>query len=138
MKRIPNLKALEALETAVRCGSLKAAAQELGVSPAAVGQLVRKLEEDLGRSLLFRGANGFEPTESTRKACAALRRGFDDVARGKTLLGHDTGQKRLYVSVTPSISSLLARTRKSGLLLGHHAEYFLCALATMLGSPGVI
>ena len=103
MKRIENLKALEALETAVRCGSFKAAASELGVSPAAVGQLVRKLEEDLGQSLLLRSANGFQATDATRKACTILGRGFEDVRRGKALLESGSRKQRLYVSVTPSI-----------------------------------
>ncbi len=103
MRRIRNLKALEALETAVRCGSFKAAAIELGVSAAAVGQLVRKLEEDLGRALLLRSANGFEATEATRKACTVLGHGFDDIRRGNSFLERDPTRQRLHVTVTPSI-----------------------------------
>ena len=103
MRRIHNLKAFEALEASVRCGSFKAAASEMGVSPAAVGQLVRRLEEDLGQALLARTANGFEVPETTRKACAVLGNGLEEIRRAKSLLESRSGEQRLYVSVTPSI-----------------------------------
>ena len=42
---LPPLNSLRAFEAAARAGSYVAAADELGVSPAAVSQQVRKLEE---------------------------------------------------------------------------------------------
>ncbi len=49
---LPPLNALRAFEAAARAGSYVAAARELDVSPAAVSQQVRNLEEFLDKQLL--------------------------------------------------------------------------------------
>ena len=54
---LPPLNAVRAFESASRTGSYVAAAQELGVSPAAVSQQVRHLEEFLGKQLFQRFNN---------------------------------------------------------------------------------
>lgn len=45
MRSLNRLKWLHAFEAAARHGSFTGAARELGVTPAAVGQLVRALED---------------------------------------------------------------------------------------------
>jgi len=52
------LRSLQALELAVRRGSFVAAAERLGITPAAVGQRVKALEDYLGVELLYRGRAG--------------------------------------------------------------------------------
>lgn len=54
---LPPLNPLKAFETAARCGSLAKAADELGVTPAAIGQQVRVLEGYFG-VILFRRGHG--------------------------------------------------------------------------------
>ena len=49
-----HLRSLQALELAVRRGSFVAAAEGLGITPAAVGQRVKALEDYLGVELLSR------------------------------------------------------------------------------------
>lgn len=61
---------------AIRTGSLKAAAQALGITPAAVGQRIRALEDFLGTDLLLRGRSGLQPTPELEHALADLRIGF--------------------------------------------------------------
>ncbi len=51
---MPPLNAVRAFEAAARHSGLKSAAEELGVSPAAVSQQVRKLEGWFGRQLFRR------------------------------------------------------------------------------------
>ncbi|WP_354298054.1 LysR family transcriptional regulator [Phenylobacterium koreense] len=58
MRSPVHLNALRAFEAAARHGSFSLAAGELGVTPAAVGQLVRTLEEWLGAPLFHRGSTG--------------------------------------------------------------------------------
>jgi LysR family glycine cleavage system transcriptional activator len=48
MALVTHLRSLQALEMAVRKGSLNAAAGELGITPAAVGQRIKMLEDYLG------------------------------------------------------------------------------------------
>ncbi len=52
------LSALRALAAAARAGSLTRAAEELGVTPGAVGHQIRQLEERLGVRLVRRQGNG--------------------------------------------------------------------------------
>lgn len=52
------LNALRAFEASARHGSVSGAAGELNVTAAAVGQLVRGLEDWLGVPLFHRGAAG--------------------------------------------------------------------------------
>ena len=76
-----HLKSLQALELAVREGSLKAAAERLGITPAAVGQRIRSLEDYLGTDLLTRGRSGLQPTKVLDQAIADLRVAFEALDR---------------------------------------------------------
>ena len=60
--RATHLNALRAFEAALRTQNLTAAASELGVTPAAVGQQIRNLEDYLGRKLFERRPTGVTPT----------------------------------------------------------------------------
>ena len=53
MKKAVHLNALRALEASARHQSFSAAADELNVTPAAVGQLVRSLEDAVGLLTAF-------------------------------------------------------------------------------------
>jgi LysR family glycine cleavage system transcriptional activator len=75
------LKSLQALELAVREGSLKAAADRLGITAAAVGQRIRALEEYLGADLLARGRSGLIATPELQPALADLRLAFAALER---------------------------------------------------------
>ena len=54
MAALPSLRGLQAFEAAARSGSFAAAAEELSISAAAVSQLIRTVEEQMGRKLFHR------------------------------------------------------------------------------------
>jgi len=81
MPSVTHLKSLQALDLAVREGSLTAAAGRLGITPAAVGQRIRSLEDYLGTDLLLRGRSGLQPTPELQQALADLRLAFDALER---------------------------------------------------------
>ena len=58
MKKAVHLNALRALEASARHQSFSAAADELNVTPAAVSQLVRSLEDSVGLPLFYRKPSG--------------------------------------------------------------------------------
>lgn len=60
----------------IRVGSLTSAADRLGITPAAVGQRIRSLEDYLGRDLLLRGRSGLTPTSDLDHALADLKAAF--------------------------------------------------------------
>ena len=70
------LNGLRVLDAAARHLSFTRAADELAVTPAAVGQQIRALEDMLGVVLFRRTPKGLELTPETEGALAALRDGF--------------------------------------------------------------
>ena len=80
-----HLNALRAFEAAARHQSFAGAAAELNVTPAAVGQLVRGLEQLLGVTLFHRattGRNRLAVTEAADRALPHLRAGLERLAQG--------------------------------------------------------
>ena len=70
------LNALRVFDAAARHLSFTRAADELAVTPAAVGQQIRALEDLLGVVLFRRTSKGLELTEEAAAGLAALRTGF--------------------------------------------------------------
>lgn len=86
MSGITHLRALQALELSIRHGSLKAAAAELSITPAAVGQRIKSLEDYLGFDLLFRGRSGIRPARELNSAIAHLNAAFRELETVSRLL----------------------------------------------------
>jgi LysR family glycine cleavage system transcriptional activator len=86
MSSVSHLKALQALELAVREKSLRAAANRLGISAAAVGQRIRALEDHLGTALLMRGRSGLEPSPGLAEALPDLHAAFAALERASDTL----------------------------------------------------
>jgi LysR family glycine cleavage system transcriptional activator len=76
MSRVTHLNALQALDMAIREGSLQAASEKLGITPAAVGQRIRSLEAYLDADLLLRGRSGLRPTPALQAALDDLHAAF--------------------------------------------------------------
>ena len=70
------LNALRVYDAAARHLSFTRAADELAVTPAAVGQQIRALEDHLGVVLFRRTSKGLELTEEGMAGLDALREGF--------------------------------------------------------------
>ena len=70
------LNGLRVLDAAARHLSFTRAADELAVTPAAVGQQIRALEDVLGVVLFRRTAKGLELTPEAESGLDALRHGF--------------------------------------------------------------
>ena len=101
--RTPHLTQLRVLESVLRRGSFAAAAEELGVTVAAVGQQVRHLEEVLGQALFERHPRGVRPTRTASAVTAELAAGFDrlDEAMRRLRRAHPPG--RVALSTTQGI-----------------------------------
>lgn len=108
MKTPVYLNALRAFEASARHLSFSAAAAELSVTPAAVGQLVRSLEEWLGTQLFHRQNSGrtrLVATEAAQRALPDISAGFDRLSLGLERLkeGSETGV--LTVTVSPAFAA---------------------------------
>ena len=105
MANLPSLKGLRAFEAAARTGSFAAAAGELKVSPAAIGQLIRALEEQVGRKLFHRAHRGITPTEAGLEVLPRLSLVFDELAGVAQQISGGTSRARLTVSAPMSVVS---------------------------------
>lgn len=76
------LNAIRAIEIVARRGALAPAAEELGVTPGAVSQHLRRAEERLGIELFERTPQGLRPTEALRAVLPQLTQGFAALAGG--------------------------------------------------------
>ncbi|MBE1160658.1 transcriptional regulator GcvA [Dyella acidiphila] len=108
MKSPVHLNALRAFEASARLQSFSAAAAELHVTPAAIGQLVRGLEEWLGTPLFHRQASGrarLTPTEAAERALPDIRAGFDRLSLGLSRLRDGSRSGVLTVAVSPAFAA---------------------------------
>src|SRR5690349_20161927 len=97
-RQLPPLTGLRAFESAARLGSLAAAATELGVTPGAVSQQVKRLETMLGVRLFDRGAHSLALTETGQRYLPVLSEAFDAIAAATAKLGN--GTERAVVELT--------------------------------------
>ena len=99
--RLPPLNALRAFHVAYRCRSLRRAGEELGVTPQAVGQQIRLLEEFLGQALFIRHAGELEPSESALILAGFVQSGFSDLAEGVRRVMRPPHRSRIALNVSP-------------------------------------
>ncbi|MEP2029253.1 MAG: LysR substrate-binding domain-containing protein [Paracoccaceae bacterium] len=102
--RLSHLNALRALDATLRHGSFSEAAVELAITPAAVGQRVRSLEQYLGRDLFIRSSTGIEPTSEAQSVADQLTQGFSKVAGALETLTPKKRDGALRVTLPESFS----------------------------------
>lgn len=108
MKTPVYLNALRAFEASARHQSFSAAADELNVTPAAVGQLVKSLEDYLGMTLFQRNTGGkarLVVTEVALMALPDIRAGFDRLTLGLEKLQAQTSTGVLTVAISPAFAA---------------------------------
>ena len=92
------LNGLRVLDAAARYLSFTRAADELAVTPAAVGQQIRTLEDVLGVVLFRRTAKGLELTPEGEAGLDALRRGFLEFEEAVRAMQAQQSSKRLTIA----------------------------------------
>jgi len=100
--RLPPLNALRAFEAAARHRSFKRAAEELFVTPAAISQQVKTLEEYLGVELFRRLTRAIELTPAAEAMLPKVREGFDCFAAGLAQARRAEERGRIAVLAPPN------------------------------------
>ena len=103
-RRLPPLYALRAFEAAARLESFARAADELAVTPGAISQQIRSLEEHVGAALFVREGRGLSLTEAGRAAANVTSEAFETLERAVSLMRQPTQRRALTVSVAPSFA----------------------------------
>jgi LysR family glycine cleavage system transcriptional activator len=105
MPRLPPLNALRAFEATARHLSMKEAAAELAVTPGAVSQLVRGLEERLGTKLFRRTNRSLSLTEAGQAYFAPIRHAFRQIGEATRRLEAMPRSGTLTVSAPPAFAA---------------------------------
>lgn len=101
---LPPLTALRAFESAARHRSLKKAAEELNVTPAAVSHQIRTLEAHLGLPLFRRAGRSIILTDAGQACLPGIRDGFERLSEAISQLETLGEGGVLTVSVAPSFA----------------------------------
>ena len=105
-RRLPPLNAIRAFEAASRHSSFQAAADELAVTPGAVAQQVKSLEQWLGLSLFRRlPSKGIALTQAGQRYAASASEHLDGLADATTRLMAQDNANVLTVSTIPSFAA---------------------------------
>lgn len=99
------LNALRVFDAAARHLSFTKAADELAVTPAAVGQQIRALEDVLGVVLFKRLTRNLELTPEAERALPALRQGFACFEESVRLLQEAQGSKTLTLAAPRDLAA---------------------------------
>jgi len=104
-RHLPPLTGLRAFEAAARHLSFKDAAAELHVTPGAVSQQVKLLEDQCGVPLFKRLTRALALTEAGRIAAPRMTAAFDQLADAYELIRRRRGTDQLVVSVPPTFGA---------------------------------
>lgn len=99
--RLPPLNSLRVFHAVVRHRSLREAAEELYVSPQAVGQQIRLLEEALGVVLMEREGRGIRLTEKAITLSHYVNAGFEEFEEGIRRVTGPRERERINLNVSP-------------------------------------
>lgn len=105
MKQLPPLNALRVFEAAARHLSFTKAAEELHVTPGAVSQQIKHLEDFLQTPVFRRHKRALLLTDEAQASLPVLREGFDKLLEAGEILAKKADAGRLTVSVAPSFAS---------------------------------
>ena len=103
-RRLPPLNALKFFEAAARHRSFVRAAEELHVTPAAVSQQIKLLEDHLGVALFKRGKT-LSLSESASDVLHLVSEGFDQLERAMLKIRSGSSTGPLIVSSPPAFAA---------------------------------
>lgn len=99
--RLPPLNALRVFWAVMRKGSFRSAADDLLVTPQAVSQQIKLLEDILGVHLFERKGRVVEPTEQAIVLSHFVESGFDEFKEGVRRVTKATGRNRININISP-------------------------------------
>lgn len=111
-----DIRFLESFVTVADCGSIAEAARRLNLTPAAVAQRLRSLEQDLGQALVTRVGRNVRPTASGQAVLSHARNLIVATRDLRAIAANDepAGQLRLgatATSLTGLLPKIIARLR---------------------------
>lgn len=116
---IPSANALLAFESAARLGSFTRAAEEMGVTQAAVSYSIRQLEEALGVKLFLRRHRRVELTESGERFFDDVSLGLSHIRRSAEEIRRSRDDQHVTLSLSTAFASYWMVPRLSAFRQAH-------------------
>lgn len=114
MENIRNIKSIQIFNLVVEERSITKAAQILNISQSSVSYHIKKLEEDLGTTLVHRNSSGVEPTEEGLILATHVQEGLAAIQTGLERLSRRSASVR--VALLPMFASRWFSSRLENLL----------------------
>lgn len=112
--RLPPLNALRVFHVVVRHRSFRSAADELSVSPQAVSQQIKLLEDALGQPLFERKGRAVEPNQQAMLLQHFVQAGFDELTEGIRRVTRSEIRNRINVNASPYFATRFLLDRITG------------------------
>src|SRR4051812_41583555 len=103
-RTLPPLGELTAFESIARHRSFTKAAQELFLTPSAISQRLRQLEERLGAQLVVRTRTSVQLTSDGARYVEAVRDALSKLATASQTFSGAAATKRLRLGVMPALA----------------------------------
>ena len=134
--RLPPLNTLRVFHAVSRHHSFRAAADELLVSPQAVSQQIKLLEDTLGIELFTRRGRTIETTPQAEMLAHHVQAAFDEMEQGVRRLVRQPGLGRISLNVSPYFATRFL-VERLGLFRAIAPDVDL-RLSTMIGLPDFV
>ncbi|MDE8557740.1 LysR substrate-binding domain-containing protein [Pantoea vagans] len=105
LPRLPKISVIQSFKVAAELGSLAKAAAQLALTPAAVSQQIRQLEEQLGSMLFLRTQSGVMLTETGKEYLRYVTEAFDILHLGQQNIRHAASAPKLTIYALPALAS---------------------------------
>ena len=115
-QHLTHLNALRTFEVVARHQSVRRAAEELNVTPAAVSHQIKKIEEYFGVALFNRQDGRFDLTPVGQAALPKLQEGFENLSAAVQQMRAVKGRRTLRVLAPPSFAAKWVAPRLSRFL----------------------
>jgi LysR family transcriptional regulator, glycine cleavage system transcriptional activator len=105
LEQFPGLRSLRAFNAAARHLSFTKAADEMGVTPAAISHQIKEIEDQIGVALFTRTSRSMTLTREGEILSAAAAESLDTLSRAVKRIKRLENRKVLKVSASPSIAA---------------------------------
>jgi len=105
LRKLPPLTSLRVFDAVARHQSVTNAASELCVTPAAVSQQIKILEQYFGRPLFLRRSRGLTPTEEARAFLVHVSRALNGLVGASEQMRQEHHAGEVRISILPSLAT---------------------------------
>lgn len=118
-RRLPSIRALQALDAAARLGSFTQAAAELNVSQGAISRQIQAIEQIVEQPLFQRAGPNLTLTAAGRQFAADGRRVLEQLAEAVAALRPEPASRQITLSMLPSVAARFLAPRLANFITAH-------------------